>query len=269
MSRSPKELLAYGHLREVDRDSIEATLIHRQMVERKPFLRDIYVEWIESIQKWRPKEAGPGPTVELGSGSSLLKGLHPEVIASDVAPVPGVDLVCDGCQLPFARGSISCYVLILVLHHLPDVPAFLRQSAATVRTGGRVIMIEPWMSPLWRLIRRVLRHEPCDMQAASWTLQSGGKRLSSANQAMAWLVFERDRALFEHHHPQWRLLRLELTMPFRYLLSGGVNYRALVPAWSFGFWREVEKLFSPINRLLAGFCLIVLERTEVPADPTP
>jgi hypothetical protein len=51
-------------------------------------------------------------------------------------------------------------------------------------------------------------------------------------------------------------------MPFRYLISGGVSMRTLMPAWTFGLWRAVENALAPWSRHLGMFAQIVLERTD-------
>jgi hypothetical protein len=51
-------------------------------------------------------------------------------------------------------------------------------------------------------------------------------------------------------------------MPFRYLLSGGVSMRSLMPGWMFGFWRGLEATLGPWHHHLAMFARIVLQRTE-------
>jgi hypothetical protein len=46
-------------------------------------------------------------------------------------------------------------------------------------------------------------------------------------------------------------------MPLGYLLSGGVSMRGLMPGWTYGAWRAVDRLLSPS---MAMFAHIVLER---------
>jgi len=49
-------------------------------------------------------------------------------------------------------------------------------------------------------------------------------------------------------------------MPLRYLLSGGVSMRSLMPGWSFGPWKGFERLLSPWMRYLAMFAFIQVQR---------
>lgn len=51
-------------------------------------------------------------------------------------------------------------------------------------------------------------------------------------------------------------------MPFRYLVSGGVSMRSLMPAWSTPVWRGLERAFEPRMTSWAMFALIVLRRTH-------
>ena len=56
-------------------------------------------------------------------------------------------------------------------------------------------------------------------------------------------------------------------MPFRYLLSGGVSLRSLVPGWSFALWRNLENLLRPWMKSLAMFALIVLVKEGELEEP--
>lgn len=120
-------------------------------------------------------------------------------------------------------------------------------------------MIEPWVSAWSSLIYGKFHHEPFDPAAADWTFPSTGP-LSGANSALPWIIFERDRDRFERLFPDLKLISVDLFMPFRYLLSGGLSMRSLAPAGTFSFWKKTETLLSPLNRYLAMFAFIVLER---------
>jgi hypothetical protein len=122
-------------------------------------------------------------------------------------------------------------------------------------------MIEPWVTPWSRIIYGRLHHEPFEPETASWSIAGSG-HLSGANGALPWIIFERDRTLFENEFPGWRIERIIPMMPFVYLLSGGVSLRSFVPGWSFAAIRGLERAFSPWRRHLAMFALIVLRRRD-------
>ena len=146
-----------------------------------------------------------------------------------------------------------------VLHHLPQPRRFFAEASRCVGPGGRVIMIEPWVTPWSRLVYSKLHHEPFQPEAVDWTFPRRGP-LSGANSALPWIIFARDRARFEREFPEWHIYAIKPFMPFRYLLSGGVSRRSFVPNWSFSLWRTIENLLQPWMRHLAMFVLIVLSK---------
>ena len=120
-------------------------------------------------------------------------------------------------------------------------------------------MIEPWVTAWSRLVWGPLHHEPFEPQADSWTIPESGP-LSGANGALPWIVFERDRERFETEFPAWEIVSIRLDRPVSYLLSGGVSMRSLMPGWSFGAWRRLERRLAPWMSALGTFAVIVLRR---------
>jgi SAM-dependent methyltransferase len=163
--------------------------------------RECYAKFAECVARCPPS----GAVLELGSGAGFLKQLMPEVVTSDVLPYAGVDRVVDASRLPFAAGELRAILMLNVLHHLPDVEAFFREAERCLASGGRVFLVDQYLGRISTPILRHLHHEPCDPGAASWGFASSGP-LSGANGALAWIVFERDRALFERRFPELRLL---------------------------------------------------------------
>ena len=70
----------------------------------------------------------------------------------------------------------------------------------------------------------------------------------------------RDRDQFEREFPMWEIRMIRPIMPFRYLISGGVSMRALMPGWSFGAWRGLENCMRPWMNHWAMFAQITLSR---------
>jgi hypothetical protein len=149
-----------------------------------------------------------------------------------------------------------------VFHHLSRPRQFLAEAARCVRPGGAVAMIEPWNSPWSRWVYKKFHHEPFEPTAAVWEFPPSGP-LSGANGALPWMVFQRDRVEFSRAFPQWRLQTVNPCMPFRYLLSGGVSLRTIVPGFTFSFWRWLEKRLTPWMSTLAMFAQVTLRRTEL------
>lgn len=249
-------ILAHPATRGLDLDSPETTALRRKIVRSKPFLRAIYEEWYEMISGRIPH--GPGLIVELGAGGGFFDELMPELITSDVFPVPGVDRVIDAQEMPFEDDTVTAFVMTNVFHHIPNVGLFLSEAARTLHPRGRIAMIEPWNTGWSRLVHRLFHHEPMAPTVQDWEFPPTGP-LSAANAALPWVVTVRDRDRLEGSWP-FRVVEIVPFMPFRYLLSGGVSMRSLQPGWAHGFWKTFED-WTGARKRMAVFALIVLERT--------
>lgn len=246
-------------------DDPHTTMARRDILRSKPFLQKVYREWYERILKALPRSEGR--VLELGSGAAFLRELLPSLLTSEIVAWEGVSLVTDGRSLPFRPGSLRGIVMTNVFHHLPDPRAFLREASRSVRPGGVVAMIEPWVTAWSRFVYRYIHSEPFVPTAEEWEFPSSGP-LSGANGALPWIVFERDRLRFEQEFPEWSIERVEPLMPVRYLLAGGLAFRGLMPGFSFDFWRLAEKAASPIMGRVAMFALIVLRRQAAAVTPS-
>jgi hypothetical protein len=140
---------------------------------------------------------------------------------------------------------------------MPAARRFFAEAARCVRPGGRIVMIEPWVTAWSRFVYRRFHHEPFDPAAARWEFPPAGP-LSGANMALPWIIFQRDRRRFEGEFPQWQLQSIRPCTPFCYILSGGVSMRSLCPGAAFGFWRGVEAMAHPLRGSLAMFARITL-----------
>jgi SAM-dependent methyltransferase len=259
--RDPMGLLNFLRLPEArnvaDLDDPAVTALHGRIIRRKPFLRKIYQEIYHRF-KAALRPGHDRAVVELGSGAGFLKEVIPQAITSDVLGVPGLTARFSALALPFADASLDAILMIDVLHHLPDVARFLREADRCLRKGGRILMVEP-ANTLWaRFVYTHFHHEPFQ-PAADWKLDGAGP-LSSANGAIPWIVFCRDRARFDREFPRLRLVAIRPHMPFRYLLSGGVSIRQLAPSFAYSLIKGLECLLSPLNRFLGMFYFITVEK---------
>ena len=248
----------YTQIRRIDIDSPDRTFQHSQIIRQKPFLRQIYTDWYLTLLKNLPENTS-GPVVELGSGGGFCKDLIPGVITTEILPVAGVDILLNGLRLPFKERCLKGIVMVDVFHHLPNIDHFLNEAARCVKPGGVIFMIEPWNTMWSRVIYRYLHHEPFEPDAKNWEINPGGP-LSCANSAIPWIVFERDRSLFEKKHYEWRIGNIKLHTPFRYLLSGGFSMPSLMPGKTHRFWHFVEDSLKPFMPYLAMFASILLVR---------
>jgi SAM-dependent methyltransferase len=247
----------------LDLDDPRTTVLRRQIISEKGFLSKVYREWCVRIRDAVP--AGPGRVLELGSGGGILRDFIPDLLTSDVLTLPELDVVATGEALPFDAASLKALVMTNVFHHVANARAMLCEAARVTRAGGRVVMIEPWNTPWSRFVYRHLHHEPFEPTVGDWSLAPDGGPLSTANGALPWIVFERDRARFDEAFPEWKVVSISPIMPISYVLSGGVSLRIQCPPVLYAFIRGVEELLP--RRLFAMFAIIVLERTSERGGP--
>ncbi len=249
------KILGHPLTRGLSVDDPRTTLLRQSIIQDKAFLRALYEEWYERIIG---ALSNKNDVLELGSGAGFFQFVLPEVITSEVFETPGVKLIADACALPLPDHSLDAIVMTDVFHHIPDVGRFFLEATRCVRPGGKIVMIEPWRTPWSEWVYTHLHSEPF-YPDSGWEIPSAGP-LSGANGALPWIVFQRDRALFEAQYPQWRLKNIEPMMPFSYLLSGGVSMRNLLPGWMYRPIRVLERALG--QKQWAMFALIELEHAS-------
>jgi len=244
-----------------DIDSPESTIRVRELLRRKRFLRRLYADWYSWLAS-EAKTCGEGIHLEVGSGGGFLKTIFPEAVTSDILDLPFVDVVCSAERLPFADESLASVMMLNVFHHIPRPWMFLEEAQRCLVFGGKILMIEP-ANTLWaRFVYRRFHHEPFDPDGG-WEIRPGNP-LSNANQAFAYIYFERDLALFEERFPSLRVNEMRSHAPFLYLLSGGLSRRALLPAALYGAAKFAERMILPFNRHIGMFYAIEIEKINNP-----
>jgi SAM-dependent methyltransferase len=239
----------------MDIDDPRTTLLRRQIIQSNRFLNAIYLEWYQAISLSLPP--GDDPVLELGSGAGFLSDFIPGLITSEIFSSPSAALVMDAHTMPFQDSSLRGIVMTNVLHHLARPRCFFAEAARCVKPGGVMVMIEPWVTAWGKFIYTHLHHEPFVPDASCWEFPQTGP-LSGANGALPWILFVRDREQFEQEFPMWQVHTIRPTMPFRYLVSGGVSRRALMPSWSFSAWRTLENCMRPWLKYWGMFAQITL-----------
>ena len=217
--------------------------------------RECYAKYADCVARC----AGEGAVLELGSGAGFLKEFMPDAITSDVVPYPGVDRVIDATLLPFDDGALRAILMLNVFHHIADVGAFLSEAERCLSVGGRLFMVDQNVGWISLPILKYAHREPFDARALDWHFESTDP-LGSANGALAWVVFQRDRALFEQRHPKLRLEAYRTHTPLRYFLSGGLKPWSLLPGWAFPLATTLDRTLTRLSRSLGSFVDIELVR---------
>lgn len=251
-----RALLAHPLTAGLDLDDPATTELRRRIIDSKPLLKRIYEDWCGIIRSGLVED---WPILELGSGAGFMEKRIAGLVTSEVFFCRNVSIVANALALPFPPRTLNAIVMVDVLHHIPDVTRFFAEADRCLRDGGRICMIEPWVSGWSKFVYTKLHHEPFLPDASEWAFPSTGP-LSGANGALPWILFERDRGIFEKEFPRFEIVAVNPMMPFRYLLSGGVSMRGLIPGFADPLIKALETAVSPWMKHWAMFAFIVLRK---------
>ena len=236
-------------------DPAAELLQRRRIWESKYAIRACYRGWLDRLRPF----IVPGPSLEVGAGSGDMKSLWPELIATDLVPTPFVDLVADGMRLPVADGSLSNLLVIDLLHHLADPHVFFDEADRVLRPGGRILAIEPYITPLSWLAYRMMHHE--DIWLKGYQKPTVRKDPWQGNLAMANVVFGRQLGQWSVRHPRLSVMCRRHFSVLDFQLAAGYKPYALVP------WRglydvclKLDRLFDPLGAVIGFRVLLVIEK---------
>lgn len=239
---------------------------HRRIWESKPVLSRVYAVWFDALLASLPSGAR---VVEVGAGPGFLSGharrRMPGMtwVATDLLETPWNDVVADGLRLPFRSRALDAVVGLDLVHHLARPAAFFTEAARVLRPGGRIAVIEPWVSALSYPIYRWLHHEGCTLGLDPWNpfghAQTDGKDPFQGDAAVLW------RLVRDTTPERWRELGFERPLVtrlngFAYLLSLGFREGSLLPGPMATALMKADRGLAPLARYAGMRALTVWER---------
>lgn len=228
---------------------------HREIWELRPELRAVYHGFFATLLE---AAGGLRPIVEFGAGPGFFREYCPESISTDVIFTRWVDVVCDGCRTPFRAESAGAVVMLDVIHHLPKPLDFLAEVSRILRPGGRLVAIEPWITPPSYILYRYLHHEDCKLAIdIAEPFRSTGKQAFDGNAA---IPFQLVRSLRTHPAAGLKLVRCEPFLGLAYLATLGFKRQRTVPTALIRMAEQWERIAGPLGRLASTRTLLVWEK---------
>lgn len=236
---------------------------HADVWRDRPLIREIYAGYHAMI--CAELSAVPGANIEVGAGHGSFSSSHGNILSCDLVSCPWLDCAADALHLPFRDGSLSNIVMVDVLHHLVAPGRFFEQACRALAPGGRIVLLEPYSSPISWIAWRYFHNEDVTFKADPLSGDSDSAACSGddpweANSAIPTLLFWRDLQKFLIMFPALEVVRRRRFDLLVYPLSGGFEQRQLVPLKLVPLLRWVEKKISILSPLLAFRCLVVLQK---------
>lgn len=233
---------------------------NQRLWHRKPLLKTVYSDLYRNMQAYLSMAAGK--KVELGSGMGTIHEVMPDFLRTDLFPYPWLDQVENAYHLTFDDSSISNLLMVDVFHHLRYPGNALREFYRVLAPKGRVILMEPGLGLLGRVIYEWMHIEnvgsPKDISweaPANWSPDDMDYYAAQGN---ATWIFE--RGLFKDKLGQWNVIEVKQITALAYAASGGYSGPQLYPTSAYPLLKSMESFLQRFPKLFTTRLLVVLEK---------
>ena len=261
-----RDLLKDRRLKKIDYDDYDRIKVHNAILSEKKMMKEVFSEFYFLCLRVADKYfCNEGKELEIGSGVSFFKKVNPDLITSDIIPAPHLDMVLDAQQMTaISDSSLRSVYAINVLHHFSEPEKFFLELLRVLRPGGGCILIEPFYGVFAKkFYSNVHPSEHFNPQQKEWTSSRKMGSMSNANQALSYIIFQRDKELFKKKYPNLELINnYPLKNYLRYFLSGGINFIQLAPNFFIPILKIGELLLSPFNYFLALHHVIIIRKKK-------
>jgi len=236
---------------------------NRKVYQNKDLIKIIYNNYYKNIKK-NIYISNKKKILELGSGGGNIKKIISKCITSDQFKKKNIDRIENIYKISFKKNSISNIILIDVFHHLQFPSLALKEIHRVLTKNGRIIMMEPAMGLIPRIIYKIFHYEPNGFNLKiDWN--NIPKKLPSSNkyfaaQSIPW------RAFFLKELNLKSKYKIKLIKPFSdfaFLLSGGYSYNTFYPTILYSFIKLIDKYLTFISvKIFSARMLVVLEKNK-------
>ena len=242
--------------------------LHQELIDknqeywnRKPLLRTLYGDFYRQISNHLSRLPN-GKIVELGSGLGNIHEVIPDCIRTDLFPNPWIDQIENAYKLSFADEMVSDLILTDVFHHLKYPGTALNELHRVLHKGGRVIMLEPYLSALGLFVYGASHDEPIALtNKIEWFAPETWKPDHIdfyAAQGNATRIFVTNK--YRLNLKNWKRVETVRLSALAYAASGGYSKPQLYPASFLPMMKRLEKILDLFPTLFATRLLVVLEK---------
>jgi len=250
----------------VNVDSNKLAKINLNILKKKILLKSAYKTFYEDMSEICDKYfINKGLEIELGSGTGFFKKIRNKVITSDIRPGLRCNMKIDAMNMRLKKDSVKCIYAINVFHHISNPNKFFNELIRVLKKDGGCILIEPHNGFISRLIHtNACKDEYFDTDVEEWVYKKKVGPLSNANQALSYNIFERDKHKFlRKYGKHLRIIHKQYEINgLRFIFSGGLNFKQLLPSFFLPFLFVLEKIFIPFAKFWTPFRMIVLKKVK-------
>lgn len=240
---------------------IKLDLQHNKILRDKKILSLHYRKFYNIIKKNLSRKSGV--ILEIGSNNSDIKKIIKKCITSNYYLNKKIDKKINIYKLKIKNNSISNLIMIDVFHHLRYPGYALDQINKKLKKKGKIIMIEPAMGLIPRIIYHFFHPEPNGMSFdVKWYKKPKNihifKNTYFAAQGLSWRAFYRK----ELKLPKNLIInKVEPFSHFAWIASGGYSFPSLYPTFLYKFISIIDDLLTVISKeFFSAKMLIVLEK---------
>ncbi len=242
---------------------INIDIKNRELFKKKDLLRKIYTDYFIKV-KQNLNISSTKPSLEIGS-SGFIKSVIPNCITSNLKRYDKqIDLEENVYSLNIDHNSLSNIIMIDIFHHLEFPKLAIKKMFDALEEGGKIIMIEPSMGLIPRLIYKVFHHEPNGFDInIKWNEvpnEIPGLNSYFAAQSVPWRAFVKREFKFED---QFILEKIECFSDFAFLCSGGFSFKSFYPSSFYKFMKFFDYILSKISyRIFSARMIVVLKKIK-------
>ena len=243
----------------------ERFIVHKKNLENKTILKSCYIDFYNkllSIEKKYSIKKKNDIRIELGSGVGFFKKYDNNIITSDVIKNKFTDKIINANKIPYKNNSIKTIFAILCFHHFKDPYKFLKDLEIKLKPGGLCILIEPYYSILAKIIYKNIHKDEYFDSNEKINLRIKNKTaMEKANQALSYIYFIKNKKKFSNDFRKLKIIEIYVFNNYlRFLISGGLNFKQLLPNFFNFFIILIEKLISPLKKIFGIHYLIVIKK---------